>query len=390
MGIFDFFRAKRKLLEETGAPAEKEKISFDELAGWIEKQKKQSIEKERAVIKLIRDIIKEKSREIEEKNKLLGQVDLKDKKEQEKLKIIVLENVSNYSYYAGKLIESMKNIEKESAEELIADINRIYSDFKQKSRMAFEKATILVGKEISDVKDGIAELFRELNRILEENKGLIQESKMIKTIEKKAEEIQGIMRVAEGVEKEILEIENKAQSRKEEIESAKADIEKIKRSEEYLSYEREREKAKIMKEEVEKESFHVRAMVGLKSLAKNFHADNKKMAVIKNYEQDSSLIFNDDKKSEILSMLDDAKRQEVQKKVSEIAKKKEEVQSIMARKDKLAEIAAGLISLASTVKNLDSEKQKNKKRIEKLEEDVSSIKKQISQELSGINKELIF
>lgn len=386
MGIFDFFKQKKKNEEQD---IEKQRVKLEELDSWLEGLKKQNKASEERVLSSIKENITEKTKELEEKRKLLDTIDLKNKKEQEKLKIIVLENLSNYSYYVSKLIENLTALKTEDLEETIENINKIYSDFKQKSSSSFEKSTILVGKEIGDIKEAITVLFRELNRVLDENLSIIKKSKLINSLKRKSGEIKELNDLIEEISAEIKSNESKIKDSEAKLESIKNNAEVIKNSKEYKEQQKEKEQAELKKQELEKDIQKLKNLINFKALAKTFHTDSKKMALIKSYEENFGLIFEDDKRKELMLLLDREKQEDAENRVKDIIKQKKEINDIINKKDKIADISGDIELINSSIKEQNSEKQKNKKRIEKLEEDLKVIREQILEELASMNAELI-
>ena len=153
MGLFNWLFGKKE-------EKQIEKIKFGELEEFIIKKKEQNKEKENIIISNISQNILELVSELNEEGEEIKKIDLKDKKAEERIKIIVLENLSYYADHIKKLIENLKKLDKSGLTELASSIDRELFEFDKKSRMSFEKATILVGKELGNVKDSINKFFR--------------------------------------------------------------------------------------------------------------------------------------------------------------------------------------------------------------------------------------
>ena len=103
MGFWDFFRRKKQ--EEK---LEKKKISFLEITSWISAYKSKNKEKEKKFLGIVKNRIFKLADELEEEAEVLENLDLTEKREQEKIKLVVRENLNKYAYYVRKLAETLK------------------------------------------------------------------------------------------------------------------------------------------------------------------------------------------------------------------------------------------------------------------------------------------
>jgi len=392
MGIFDFLRKKIEELKSENQevkeqePEIKQEMIFNEIGEWIINKKKENIRKEEGIIREIVFLISELTNELTEENEELKKVDLNNRKEEQKIKNIVLENLSNYSFHVEKLINDLEMSEKKDLQKLINDINKIFQEFKQKSNMSFQKATFLVGRELEKVKESIRNFFTGVKEIEEKNKDIFQTSGIISLIEKRLEEIKKlensdieINREEKGIEKRIL----KSETEEKDIEE---NIKKIKNSEEYILWEKRRQEANLKKKEIEKEIFDVKNMIDWKNLSNIFHTNEKKMAVIKEYEYHFSQIFEKEGEDRIIELLKEAnaETQKISEKINHIRKKTKEVHEVLDSKDRLSEHASEIMSIRSDIKNLSIEKEKVVKRIQRVDENIIEIKKSVSEELKKL------
>ena len=393
MGIFDFFRKKLsniKSQEEDKLRLDRKKtLKFEELETWLADKKKNGEKEEEETIKEIEILISQLVLELNEENEEIGKVDLKDRKAEERVKIIVLENLSNYSHYVDVLVENLERLKKESLQEIIKDINKKFTEFKQKSNLSFEKATFLVGKELERPRESIRNFFEKLNNLAEENKNIFENSTQIQIIEQKFQEIKRLENSKIEITKELIEIEKIKLRTETEEKILEEEIKKIKNSEEYAEWEKRRQESNLRKKEIEKEIFEVKNMIDWKNLAKIFHTNEKKMIMIKEYESHFSQIFEKEGENKFLEILQEAniETREILERVMHIRKKTKEVHEVLNSKDKLSEHAPGIIGLRAEIKNFLIEKEKILKRIQKVDESISDIKKDIC---SNIKKLGIF
>ena len=393
MGILDFFRRKKEELKSEKKDSEEQKletsqeIEFEKLEEWIADKKRESKINETKIIKQIEASISQLIPELARENDQIKRIDLKNRKEEQRIKNIVLENLSNYSSYIGKLISDLEQMKKENLQETVENINKIFLEFKQKSSTSFEKATFLVGRELEEVKEEIKRFFCQLNEIVEENKKAFENPKLITAIEKKLEEIKKLEGLKSEISKEEKENEKNALRAKAEEKSLEEDIKKIKNSEEYSNWEKRRQESNLKKKEIEKDIFEVKNMIDWKNLSNIFHINEKKMVILKEYENHFSQILENGGEEKFIEILHEANIEtgDIQRRIGKIKDRKKEIHEILSRKDELEELASKLISVRTEIKNLKEEQVKILKRVQKIDENVSEIIKEISQDKKKIH-----
>jgi hypothetical protein len=392
MGIFDFLRKKiEELKSEKQEIIEKEpeiklELISEKLEEWLVNKKEDNRRKEDNVIKEIMALVYELIDELKEENKELGTVDLKNRKEEQRIKNIVLENLANYSSYVNKLVENLEGLEKENLQKLVNDINKIFLEFKQKSNPSFEKATFLVGRQLEIVKESIRSFFDKVKYIEEQNKNIFQNSSIISLIGKKIEERKRFDYSKMEIIKEEKEIEKRILRKETEEKILEENIKKIKNSEEYTEWEKRRQESGLKKREIEKEIFEVKNMINWKNLSKIFHTNEKKMALVKDYECHFSQILEKDEEEKIIELLKEANIEtgDISGRITDIRKKMGEVHKIINSKDRLSEPASEIMSIRTDIKNLFIEKEKILKRLQKIDENIVEIKSNISEELKKL------
>jgi hypothetical protein len=381
MGIFDFFKSKKE-------EPKKSKIKFDELEGWIENKTQVNKEKEQKIIKTLNSVISETASVLSEQNSLLQNIDLKDRKEQEKLKGIVIENLAIYSHHVSRLIENLRNLKKESLEEMLSHLNKIVLEFKQRSSIHFEKATILVGKELGDIKETLSKFSNELNDILKEDKETLDSLKTIILVKNKLNEIKKFEEVNKSIIFEVKKIDDQLKKLQGDIEMSKKNMEKIKSGVKYEMHQKEKENAKIMKNELEKEISDLRNLIDFKKLSGIYHSDSKKMQVIKEYEMDFNRTFEKNDERIFLNLIDDSKKFSIIKKIQEIQETKLQIQEILGRKDLLETDALEIMKINTSIRTFESDKLKIQKKSEEFEKDIAKVKEEIKNILLPIGVEI--
>ena len=388
MSILDFFKQKKQELPAI------ENIKFKELEEFIEKQKKEISEKENSLVSSIKNKISELIENLEEKTKILDNIKLNNKKADERIKLIVRENLNSFVNYLRKLIYNLKNLDAENFDELIKKLNANLYDFEKKSYMNYEKATFIIGKELGSIKDSLAGFSREYNLILNDNKSFFENSKMIHSSETKLNEILNsnkkeseIDAVIDKLAKTRLELEKKNKNLKKEIED-------IRQSESYSDEIKQNEEIERIKNNLKKNLSELKESIDFKNLSNIFHSNEKKMNIIKNYKEDFNAHFEKDSEL-IINLLKESKIEikSILEKINRINIQKQEIQSIIEIKkntgiNRINDLESDKRKNNSEIENLENQKIKEQKIKEKIKEKKDEIVNELKNELMKMNVKL--
>ena len=389
MGISDWFKKEKepKLIE----------VSLDLLENWIEEKKIETRDEEGIFVNSVKKRIKNLLDELEYEIEVLERVDLSEKKEVERARHIIEENLNNYINYVKKLKENLETVEITiwmSSDMLVKKIHAVFLEFEKRSMKSFQKATILVGKEIEAVKNSIAEFFKDFNRKIKENKKLMENSHVIFFVDDKLKELGKIKDVKEEIMNKIQTIDSNIKKFNKMVNQIHAEIEAVKKSQEYLDEIAEEEKIKNQKAEVEKKIYELKQAIDFKELTRIFHSNKKEMEMIKKFREDFQTVFEDvsvfmeflkisNLLTEIVSF-DINRIIEMKKEIADSEDKLElKISSEIVVKNSEAE------RLKREIGELEKEKTKELGRTEKLEENKEDIINLIKEKLKEINVILV-
>ncbi len=380
MGFLDFFLWRNKDKE-----TKIERVSIAELKPWLIVKKKQIEKQEESFLNLIQERIHQLIYELEEEESILKKINVEEKKAEEKIKLVVRENLNNYIDYLEKLISSLKNINKEK--EIIAEINKIFSDFKKKSSTSFGKATFLIGKELASVNESIRNFFKDLENILKENKEAIDFSKIICSVEIKEESLIETEKIIDSIKKLIEDYESRISSLKETIKIKEEKIEDAKSSKIFIEERKKMEEIKKKKEELDNEIHKLKEIIDFKSLSHIFHSNEKKMNIIKDYKENFKEAFQKDYGKGIISLLNEAnlKNTIFLEKIEEITKRKKEIGAIIINKTGIEDLENEKRKTKSEVEILNSKKFIEEKKYERLNRIWNGMINLIKEDLIKIN-----
>lgn len=388
MGIFDIFKRKQEIKTE--------KIRLEEIGKYISRIKRENQSEEKNLFDSIKGSLKGLADELSMKSSLLKKINIDERKADPRAKFIIKENLSHYIENLEKLIDELKELNSEDLNSLIKDIDSLFIYFQEKSKLNFEKATFLIGKELGDVKDTIDNFIRNLKRTLNEKRSILHFSEMIKSIEEKIEKLNESKALKKEIEDKINENQVSINSIEKDILKIEVDIEKIKSGESYKKEIEAEADINVKKEELEKDVFKLKEMIDFKKLANIFHYDPKKMATINEYKLNFLRTFERDKLLSIIPLLNEANMADsfISKKANEIIQKEKEIEKIRNNSNKkeyviLSDLNKKLNNLKSDAESLKIENQKEEKRKDKIETGRKDILNEIKQELARMNVELL-
>jgi len=379
MGIFNFFRKKPK--EEAKA-----KLDFNELEGWLNKEKKENKEKEKARLDQIGNMILNLVKELREGRAAIQKISLDEKDINERVKSIVTSSLSNLVVYLGELIKTLEKIKKDDFPSLITEINRIFVVFRQKSAINYTKASFVMDKELRSVNESIRKFLTGMNWIVEQEKSFVQRITALGQAENSMAELEGIERLISGANEKIEKIRREKKSLEERKQSIERNAIEIKESREYNEEKNKKLGALSRKNEVEMKIIELRGLIDFKSLAKTFHENGKKMNVIKSYEHDFSQIFEND--ADLLNLLDGDKRGQIKERIAEINQMNTEIQGVLGKKDRIEELKSEIAKTENDLKIIDSDKMKEQNKLQKFDDNLKAKKNEIIKILARINIEL--
>jgi len=382
MGLWDWFRKKKEV------EISSEKVKAEELENWLKNKKSEIENQETSFLKSVEQRIVQLISELEEEISVLKKVNVDEKKAEEKIKLIVRENLKNYIDHIEKLKEKLEEIKANKG--IIEKINSIFPDFEKKSKMSFEKATFLIGKEIGDTKDSIRNFFRDLEKIIKENKKLIDKSKIFSSAEMKMKKIGEIKKIMGETEEATGEYDSRINNLKDKIKLKEKELEEIRSSEKFIEQEKREKEREKKKQEIEKEIRELREIIDFKALASFFHSFQKEMAIIKAYKENFKNAFDKSGGEELLGLIKEAKLEPgALKKFGEISEMRKEIESIKIEKTGIENLEEEVKKINEEAELVNSKKSAEEKKAEKLDLNYQEILSLLKQELDKINVQIV-
>ncbi len=390
MGIFSFI--KKIFSEPEKTEPTREKIAFSDIENFIKKKSNSIKTKEKDVISLIKEKINVFTGEIKEKIKILNSVDVESKEKNDKIKSATNEGRKKYIEFLEKFINNLENTNKTSLEKVTEEINSAFTRFNESSGKSYERATILIGKEMGNIKESLKNLSNELIVIFNENKETISTSKKLSLIESKFNEIKEAKEKSKIIDGEIAKITNKILDKGKETKEISEKISKMKKSEDYLENIEKENSIQIQEKELEKEIFNLKQLIDFKVLSNFFHIFEDKMAIVKLYRDDFINEFKKDNGNRILNLLNESKlnNENISNKMKQIQDKEQEIENSKSsiKKDETLPLSCELEKINEEVQGFVDEIGWAEKKNEKLKITQDEALRKIKEELGLMNVDL--
>ncbi len=325
---------------------------------------------------------------LREKINVVEHVDIESKKAEDRIKSIVNESRKKYIESTETLIDNLNNLENNKLEEFIDNVNRIFLYFNKSSHMSYERATILIGKEMADIKKNLQIFSKDLIKVFSENKDLVDSFKIISLIKLKLNQIKDSKEILGKINETIIFLVGKINEREKENKEILKKIEEIKESEDYIKNLEKQEKIKLLKEGLEKDILGLNRLIDFKALANFFHIFKEQMGIVKAHRENFQTSFRKDDGESIIKLLNDSKlnSETISERIKQINNKKEEIVKVKQeiKKDGTEELYSETTRIILEIENLKNEKRREEKRKEKLRIRKKEINEEIKEELKKI------
>ena len=386
MGIFDFLK-KEKEKEIIS-----EKLTFSEIEDWIERKRKENEIEERELVISIKDRIKNLDNELEIKLSLLDEIDIESRKEDGRIKRVVSNSRIQYIGAVNNLMANLENLKETSFPDFVKKIDRALSEFNKTSFKNYERTTILIGKEMADIKEEVKSFSKDLVEIFNNNKEISELSQRIGLIKSKLNLLDSTEKNKIGIKKTIISLDEKIKQDEKENQRCLTEIEKIKQSENYKNMLEKKEKLNILKEEFREKILTLKQLIDFKALTNFFHTNEKQMNILKEYKTDFYTNFEQDNGKRILDLLEESKLNTniISERENLIKAKKEILENYEKEieKDETHNLNYKIEKITIEIENLKIEKVKERKRKEKLNINKEELTSSLKQELGKINIEI--
>jgi len=384
MGILDFFRKKKKVQEQEAEP---EEIKFNEIENWLDNKAREINEKEKKVFDLIKERIDLFIKEIDEKIKVLEEIDIESKKVEDRAKIIVRQGLDKYLGFVDIFIKELTKIEKQNLSQFIKDMNKIFSDFEKHSYIFYQRATFLIGDELAVVKQEINNFSEYFSKLFNEKQKIIDFSNAISSTKLKLRQFDETRATLDKIDLEIKSLDKKTMDSKEKMKKVLHEIEKVKASKAYGENLKNKEEIKLTEKQLEDDVLKLKTFVDFKVLSNTFHSDEKKMKLIKSCKEDFQGMITKDSGESILSLISESELDSnvIADKIKQINEKRQKIteDKKFIKKDEVEILSEEIQKIKLEIEKLSIEKVKYVKRSAGVEDSKEGIVEGIRQGVGG-------
>ena len=284
----------------------------------------------------------------------------------------------------------MKLREIQNEKEIIEKINSFFSEFKKRSALSYEKVTIIIGKEMGIIKEGIKKFFKDTENIVKNHQEIFDLLKTIRLVEIEIKKSNEIKKIKSEIIGNIEDKNSKITNLKEIIKTTEKAIENLKKSEKFIEESKKREELETKKQDLERSIGELSRIIDFKFLTNFYHSFEKEMSIVKEYKENFKQAFQKTGGEDIISLLSESKLQNVDilNKTQEIEDKTKEISKIIIEETGLENLENSMGEVKSKIDVINSERFLEEKKLERLEGNLNEIIKSVKSELIKINVNL--
>lgn len=392
MGFLDFLN-KIKKKSNKKKEVEKEKVYLENLETFLDSKKKENNDKESEIMKLINEKTEGFVTNIVEQRKILETIDVNEKKAEERFKVIVKENLNNYIKYLKDVIEKIEKLEKRNPQKTISEIDKIFLNFNKNSSITYEKATILIGKEMAVTKKTIKDFSNYLIQVSKENKSTIESSKVLYFIEKLLEEINGFDKNIQNFERKINNMNEEIKENKENLRQVNVEINTLHQSDGYMENQKRKKEIIREKEVLNMDILSFKDKIDFKAIRSFYHSYKNDMKKINKLKEDFSKEVLKNEGNELLKIIEESKildKEKIEKELKNFLSRKKviEEEESLIEKDETIELQEKINKLNSKIIALEEEKEKLLKKKNKFVDKKKDLIEELKIKLKNINAKL--
>ena len=316
--------------------------------------------------------------EVNERVKSLENIDISQRKEYDKIKIIVKENLALYISYLKRTVDNLKDADDKEIEEYINRLFFILNEFNRVSSKPFEKAAILTGNELSITRATIKLFIQDINKIVEDNNFIFDKSRLCNTLSNLLSESKKLTLLHTEIEKKLAKMNATLENARIEHDLLKNKLLEIKEGDYFKEDNQEKIDYRNKLDSLEKEIQAIKKELDLKSLLKKFHHDIKIDQLVRNYINDFKNTLKEDKELRIIDIIENddkkyiSKIKEIQDTIiylNPITTTKTD-QEIALLEEKIKEESMHILNLDDNIKNEIKRKEKLSMKLQKISSDL--------------------
>jgi len=320
MGIFKYFQRNKEIKSKLIR-----KVSLEELTHDIEKLFNELRDKTKMIKEEINKNLVLMINDLRTRINVLKSINLEERREDERLKKIVLENLKLYIDHLEKFIGEFDKIDNLEVKEYISEIQLILDNFYKRSFKSYEKATILIGEEIKQIKDIIKNFNKDFAKILQENEAIFIKMSSIEEFKELNNKIKDLGKIREEIDKQTNILRESRINLEKQKSFFEEDYYKFKQSEEFKDTLLQEQKFNEELNNLNNKIREVKDKIDIKLLLKQYHKDNKYNELLKSYRENFMETLERDENLEILKLVEKASNINIKKEIFDLKEKNEKM-----------------------------------------------------------------
>lgn len=304
MGLLS--KIKLFFTEEKEEETVKEIITMEELPSRLEEKINELAELKKKIKDQISNRVSSFEIKVNENIVSLENVDISQRKEYDQIKIIVRENLALYISHLKRAIVNIKDAEKkEEVERYLSDILYTLKDLSKASSRPFERATILIGNELSSTKETINLFIRDINKIAEDTAFIFEKSRQCAALSSLLSESKQIALLCAEAEERVSEMNASLEYSKQAHELSKKKLSEMKECDDFKASTQDKIDYNKKLDSLGNEIDHIKGRLNLKRALKKFHHDKRKDQLIRSYITNFKDTLKEDRELKITDMLEE-------------------------------------------------------------------------------------
>jgi hypothetical protein len=383
MGIFDIFKKKQ-------VHKELKSLEFDELGKWLQEENNKITEKERELENKINLKLKVLIDNLNSGISKLEDVNLNEKRDHERIKNVVKENLQRYILLLRNLIDKLDCCFDLKLENKVEKINVLFSDFKKQAHMNYQKATILIGKEMEEIRDNTSNFFKDMRNEIDNNKEFVDRYKIIESVKKRFDLIEENNKKKEECDNRVISIDKDIKILERINAEISIKITKVKESENYRLFMKREQEYSEKKINLKIITDNTSKLIDFKDLARIYHSNEKIMNLVKDYRANFGDAMERDNENKFFDLIGESNLNyvEIKKGIEEIRKLKKEIESFIFGEDESLALKKNINENEETIKRLNKDKEFSQNKAKQFEEKSSEEIVHLTNELKKLDIEL--
>jgi len=259
--------------------------------------------------------------DLEKRAKNLEKIDLKDTKEDQRLKRLTLQGLREYVEQLQRLIRNLRGInEEKEIHEYIQEADTHLHSFIKNAIKKYHRATILIGEDLFNIQRDIQNYYKEVHETAYKNNSLIQEAFAAKKLIEHRREIERTNDLLRETEKIITRLKKEHQAALQALQEHRTALASAQQGKQYTEQLSLQLRIQTKLQEAVQKISELQKQINLKEVSKRVHGYQKHSALIAHYRENFLQALIEDKPLEVLNTFTKEEQKHVGTRLHELRK----------------------------------------------------------------------